>query len=349
MKVYRPKSELRFVYGGHTGEEYCFGLEQLPSKGDLLFITGGEKDVLTLTAHGFHAVCFNSETSPVPQRFLRKVSYRFKHILLLYDTDKTGLECSERLVSQLSEYGVKRIVLPLAGTKEEKDVTDFFRTGHTREELTGLFLELLDTLYGDTFAALKSCEIDYDHPPQQAVSIITAGEVPLGTEENILCITGGEGTGKSNYTAALVAGAVQEVEKENDLLGVKVEPNRKGRAVLLYDTEQSEQQLYKNVGRLLKRAGLDRMPLFLHAYCLTGMSRNERLTAIIQSMDKYHYLHGGIHLVVIDGVADLIRCANDEAESVALIDEIYRLAGIYRTCVVAVVHFVPNGLKLRGH
>ena len=62
-----------------------------------------------------------------------------------------------------------------------------------------------------------------------------------------------------------------------------------------------------------------------------------------------HYLHGGIHLVVIDGVADLIRCANDEAESVALIDEIYRLAGIYRTCIAAVVHFVPNGLKLRGH
>ena len=79
------------------------------------------------------------------------------------------------------------------------------------------------------------------------------------------------------------------------------------------------------------------------------MSRSERLTAIMQSMDKYHYLHGGIHLVVIDGVADLIRCANDEGESVALIDEIYRLAGIYRTCIAAVVHFVPNGLKLRGH
>ena len=91
------------------------------------------------------------------------------------------------------------------------------------------------------------------------------------------------------------------------------------------------------------------MPEYLHVYCLTGMSRNERLTAIVQSMDKYHYLHGGIHLVVIDGVADLIRCANDEGESVALIDEIYRLAGIYRTCIAAVVHFVPNGLKLRGH
>ena len=349
VKVYRPKSEIRFVYGGHTGDNYCFGLEQLPPKGDTLFLTGGEKDVLTLAAHGFHAICFNSETSVIPTKIIRKLVYRFKHIVLLYDVDKTGLESSEKHRQQLTEYGVKRLVLPLTGEKTYKDVSDYFKAGRTREEFVKLFLKLLDSLYGDTMAVLKSCEIDYDHPPLAAVSIITAGDVPLGTEENILCITGGEGTGKSNYTAALVAGAIQEKETDTDLLGVRVEPNRKRRAVLLYDTEQSEQQLYKNTGRLLRRAGRERMPEFLHVYCLTGMSRSERLTAIMQSMDKYHYLHGGIHLVVIDGVADLIRCANDEGESVALIDEIYRLAGIYHTCIAAVVHFVPNGLKLRGH
>jgi hypothetical protein len=54
-------------------------------------------------------------------------------------------------------------------------------------------------------------------------------------------------------------------------------------------------------------------------------------------------------MVVIDGIADLVRCANDEAESVGVIDELYRLAGIYKTCIVCVLHFVPNGLKLRGH
>lgn len=349
VKVYRPKSEIRFVYGGHTGDNYCFGLEQLPPKGDTLFLTGGEKDVLTLAAHGFHAICFNSETSVIPAKIIRKLVYRFKHIVLLYDVDKTGLECSEKHRQQLAEYGVKRLVLPLTGEKTDKDVSDYFKAGRTREEFVRVFLKMLDTLYGDTMAVLKSCEIDYDHPPQQAVAIVTAGDVPLGSEENILCITGGEGTGKSNYTAALVAGAIQEKETDADLLGVKVEPNRKRRAVLLYDTEQSEQQLYKNTGRLLRRAGREKMPEFLHVYCLTGMSRSERLTAIMQSMDKYHYLHGGIHLVVIDGVADLIRCANDEGESVVLIDEIYRLAGIYRTCIAAVVHFVPNGLKLRGH
>ena len=37
------------------------------------------------------------------------------------------------------------------------------------------------------------------------------------------------------------------------------------------------------------------MPEYLKAYCLTGMSRKERLQAIIQSMDKFHYQFRGIH------------------------------------------------------
>ena len=51
IKIYRPFSELRFLYGGDLGDNYCFGLEQLPSKGDTVYITGGEKDVMTLAAH----------------------------------------------------------------------------------------------------------------------------------------------------------------------------------------------------------------------------------------------------------------------------------------------------------
>jgi hypothetical protein len=87
----------------------------------------------------------------------------------------------------------------------------------------------------------------------------------------------------------------------------------------------------------------------LRAFSLTGISRKELLQAIVQSMDKYHYQYEGIRLVVIDGIADLVMSANDEAESIRIVDELYRLAGIYRTCIVCVLHYVPNGLKLRGH
>jgi len=134
-----------------------------------------------------------------------------------------------------------------------------------------------------------------------------------------------------------------------DTLGINVSENTKHKAVLLYDTEQSEVQLFKNVTNLIKRAKQTDKPDEFKAFCLTGMSRKERLHAIVQSMDRYYYQYGGIQLVVIDGIADLVRCANDEAESVAIIDELYRLAGIYKTCIICVLHFVPNGLKLRGH
>ncbi|WP_108822160.1 bifunctional DNA primase/helicase [Dysgonomonas sp. Marseille-P4361] len=349
IKIYRPFSEVRFLYGGNIGDSYCFGLEQLPAKGDTLFITGGEKDVMTLATHGFHAICFNSETSTIPTGIIYKLTFRFKHIVLLYDADKTGIDAAIKHEKALVEYGVKRLVLPLSGHKKDKDITDYFSKGNSRKDFRQLFLDFLDNLYNETMTMLKSCEIDFNNPPAKAEEVISAGEVPLGTQGNILCITGGEGTGKSNYVAALIAGSIIKDNRTIDTLGVNVRDNSDNKAVLLYDTEQSEVQLFKNVSNLLKRAKLNEKPEELRAFSLTGMSRKERLQAIVQSMDKYHYEYEGIRLVVIDGIADLVSSANDEVESIRIMDELYRLAGIYRTCIVCVLHYVPNGLKLRGH
>lgn len=91
VKVYRPKSKLRFLYGGEKVDDYVFGFEQLPSKGDMIFITGGEKDVLSLSAHGFNAICFNSETAQIPENIIEGLLLRFRHLIILYDTDETGL------------------------------------------------------------------------------------------------------------------------------------------------------------------------------------------------------------------------------------------------------------------
>jgi hypothetical protein len=244
---------------------------------------------------------------------------------------------------------VKRLVLPLAGTKQEKDISDYFKMGNTCENFMRLFIDFLDSLYNDTMAILKPCEIDFNHPPIQAEMIISINDVPLGTQGNLFGITGGEGTGKSNYVGSLIAGSIRNANFSIDTLGATVLPNTAGKAVLLYDTEQSEVQLYKNISGILKRGKLNAMPDYFKAYCLTSMSRKERLQAIVQSMDKFYYQFGGIQMVVIDGIADLVRCANDEAESVGVIDELYRLAGIYKTCIVCVLHFIPNGMKLRGH
>jgi hypothetical protein len=178
--------------------------------------------------------------------------------------------------------------------------------------------------------------------------LISINGVPLGTRGNLFGITGGEGTGKSNFVGALIAGTITQNEKV-DTLGINIRQNGTNKAVLLYDTEQSETQLYKNISAVLKCGKLENMPPYFKAYCLISMSRKERMQAIIQSMDKFYYQFGGIQMAVIEGIADLVRCANDEVESVGVIDELYRLAGIYKTCIICVLHFIPNGMKLRGH
>ena len=350
VKVYRPFSKLRFVYGGEKREDYIFGFEQLPNKGDMLFITGGEKDVLSLSAHHFHAICFNSETATIPENVIESLQLRFRHIIILYDTDETGVREAQRQVDQLSQYNVLTLLLPLQGIKSEKDISDFFSLGRTEEELRALLADMLSQMYTQTMMMLRSCEIDYDNPPDASKSVIAVNGVPLGTQDNLFCITGGEGTGKSNYIAAILAGTLgaERLDAEQTL-GLEVTPNPKGLAVLHYDTEQSEAQLHKNLGKTLRRASLTAVPEFYHSLYLASLSRKDRLKLIRESMDLFHHKHGGIHLVVIDGIADLIRSANDETESIAIVDELYRLAGIYNTCIICVLHFVPNGIKLRGH
>ncbi|MFR9543722.1 MAG: bifunctional DNA primase/helicase [Rikenellaceae bacterium] len=349
VKVYRPCSKGRFYHGGVVDENFCFGLEQLPQKGDAVFITGGEKDVMSLAAKGFNAISFGGENNTLPIDAIHSLTHRFKHIILLFDMDETGVESSEKYAKELSTFGVKRLELPLSGEAFEKDISDYFKIGYTRQDFLNLFVTILDSLYSTTMTILKTCEVDFDNPPQITDDIISVSGVPLGTEGNILCVTGGEGTGKSNYIASILAGCIKEESSVIDTLGTTIKRNVMGKAILLYDTEQSEVQLYKNVSKLIRRAKVHNAPPEFKAFCLTSLSRKERMKAIVESMDRYYYKFGGIHLVVIDGVADLVRCANDEAESIAVVDELYRLAGIYKTSIICVLHYIPNGLKLRGH
>lgn len=140
VKLYRPKSKVRFLYAGNLPKPYVFGWEQLPVKdhsgNGCVIITGGEKDVLSLAAHGFHAITFNSESASIPEDTMRELSERFTHIVFCYDMDETGInESKARVMEFRYRYPVSRIELPLPGTKQSKDISDYFKEGHTADEL----------------------------------------------------------------------------------------------------------------------------------------------------------------------------------------------------------------------
>jgi len=102
-------SRFEFFPFGKKPKDFVFGYEQLPQKGDLVIITGGEKDVLTLASQGYHAICLNSETASLPDWLVHDLKNRFAKVCLLYDSDPTGVTQSMKLCRK---HGLYRIVLP---------------------------------------------------------------------------------------------------------------------------------------------------------------------------------------------------------------------------------------------
>ena len=146
IKVYRPHVQIgRFIYAGTLPKPYVFGWEQLSSRQNYVIVTGGEKDVMSLSAHGFDALCLNSETAKLPLSLLDQLTGRYEKIVFLYDCDETGRRESALRVKEWNEFMEGKncghllkaysVQLPLAGTKEDKDASDFFRSGHGTDDL----------------------------------------------------------------------------------------------------------------------------------------------------------------------------------------------------------------------
>lgn len=140
-KIYRPgQKSLKFLWGGEKPESYVFGLSQLPETGDLVIFTGGEKDVMTLHALGFHAISLNSETALPPMELVEELKKRFGRVASLYDTDKTGREQAKKLEG----LGIENIEIPAfeqSATKETgKDISDYIDYGQDKELIKNLIL-----------------------------------------------------------------------------------------------------------------------------------------------------------------------------------------------------------------
>ena len=130
-KIYQPLNhKYKFMYIGKKAENFIFGYEQLPTTGDIIFITGGEKDVLTLATKNYSAITLNSETATLPKWLYDDLKERFRKIIILYDNDSTGLEKSNKLCE---EFDIERLILP--HMEHGKDVSDYVSLGNSVDAL----------------------------------------------------------------------------------------------------------------------------------------------------------------------------------------------------------------------
>lgn len=141
VKTYRPFAQKgnRFSFKEKTDKEFVFGKEQLPEKGDCVFITGGEKDVMTLASQGFYAITLNSETADLKEELANELRNRFKNVIVLYDNDETGVKASKGLGKQ---YGFPVITLPEIANNG-KDISDYFAANGSKENFEQMIAKSL--------------------------------------------------------------------------------------------------------------------------------------------------------------------------------------------------------------
>ncbi len=149
FKVYRPylkTKDFKFIQVGRgmRPSNWLFGHAQLEENGDVLFITGGEKDCLTLAARGFNAISAKSETCWLPDQIAEDIIERFKVVVTVFDNDATGIEGGKKFAEK---YGFYPVVFPAFNRPNGftgKDVADFFENDEENEQLPR-FVDLVYT------------------------------------------------------------------------------------------------------------------------------------------------------------------------------------------------------------
>lgn len=92
FKIYRPLASKYTKWRTNLTNWHVQGLAELPKEGgNLLIITKSLKDVMCLYEMGFNAISPSSETTFLPEEIIKSIRSKWKHIVIIYDRDRTGM------------------------------------------------------------------------------------------------------------------------------------------------------------------------------------------------------------------------------------------------------------------
>jgi len=200
----------------------------------------------------------------------------------------------------------------------------------------------------DVLSKYSHLKIDESTNIPPPVPILKIGGEIISTEGNITALAGPPKGGKSAFCYVIIAGAI--ATGEYDGMGeVEVAVNTQGRAVLHFDTEQSRYKHQFNVKTILKRCHLKNSPPYFLSYNIRALRIDEYRKITIEIIDAAYKLFNGIHLIVIDGIADYIADVNDTQTSNDIVKFFEEISVNYSVPIITVIHLNPNSEKERGN
>ena len=209
-------------------------------------------------------------------------------------------------------------------------------------------LAVMQASTGGMADIISARAFDVCNPPADPPPMVRLGTHGIFTAGNLSAIIADRKAGKSSCVAALMAAIIAPPHSQGDFLGFTAE-NPAGKAVVHFDTEQSPADHHALIMRAMRRAGISEPPPWFSSFQLTGLSLADRTRFVEAVCKREADQHGGLQAVIIDGIADLCRDPNDQAESFDLVEKWHNFS-VNKSCVVlAVLHLNPGTEKSRGH
>jgi hypothetical protein len=186
-----------------------------------------------------------------------------------------------------------------------------------------------------------------DIPPP--IPIITINGEIISTECNMTTISGSSKSGKSAFTGIILAGAISMTGNIDGLEYLEVKPNTDKKAVLHFDTEQARHKHQSNLKSILKRANYSTCPEYFLSYNIRALDIAVYQEATLKICEAANASCGGVHLIVIDGIADFISDVNETVPANAIVKFFEDLAIKFNCPLITIVHTNPGSDKERGH
>lgn len=133
-KIYIPNEDKWNKWDTNANNDWDIqGYDQLPEKGETIYITKSMKDCMVLYELGLNAVATHGEGHYFNPDFFRHLKGRFNNIILFYDNDKAGKECTDKMAN---EYGLNYMFTP---SEQEKDISDYVKK-YGKEKTREIFI-----------------------------------------------------------------------------------------------------------------------------------------------------------------------------------------------------------------
>ena len=330
LKLYKPLDEkqYKFQYLGNKEQGYIFGWKQLPDKGEKLFITGGEKDVLSLAAQGFNAISLNSETATLEKAIADELKLRFNHIIVLYDNDATGLKQSELLAVA---HGFNKITLP-AIPNNGKDISDYFASRGS--------LSAFDELLSASLQAPPPEALNPDKVVYNAVELMAMGNLepqylmsPILPQKGTAVLAGKPDTGKSQFARQL---CIQVALGLKSFIDFDINPIH-SRSIYVATEDNLENTRY-----LMSRQmnGLNQGPKDNLRFIFADTMEQEE---ILKELDNQLTI-AAADLVVVDSFGDIFK-GGDSNNNMAMRNTVKTFDKIAKkhNCLILFVHHINKG------